>query len=170
MSYALCIWDPARHAPLPTSAKEAMATLERLREVSDTENAALVGFGAALAEHADSNRMEFWGCDPVATTRMCRSAVYRLAIPHEECDPQIAIAVEAAGRGGLVVVDDELGICFLPDGTIFPESSRKMWATALELMRAEQLDPNAPHEDNRTLLQKVASELFDALGRGNKRI
>jgi hypothetical protein len=65
-----------------------------------------------------------------------------------------------------VVVEDETGVCFLPDGTVFPEDAREMWdATRAELHAGP--DANPPAADGRTLLQKIAGELFDAIGRGN---
>lgn len=77
---------------------------------------------------------------------------------------QLAFALDAAAQHGLVVVEDETGVCFLPDGTVFPPSSREMW----DSIRADLLaGPKPPVADSRTLLQKIAGELFDAIGRGN---
>jgi len=179
MSYQLCIWDPSRHAPLPASADEALETLERLSAVSDTRNATLEKFGSALVTSYEAGLSEaltqegieaYWGSDPRAGTRDCRTAVYRLAIPLDECTPQVSGVVTAAATCGLVVIDDETGVCFLPDGTIYPEDMREMWEATFADQKAGPPDPGAPVPDSRTLLQKVAGELFDALGRGNKRL
>jgi hypothetical protein len=47
---------------------------------------------------------------------------------------------------------------------------REMWASTFADLKAGPADPGAPVPDSRTLLQTVAGELFDALGRGNKRL
>ncbi len=60
-------------------------------------------------------------------------------------------------------------MCFLPDGTIFPEGMREIWASDLAEFKAGPVDPALEAPDGRNLLQIIASELFDALGRGNKR-
>ena len=177
MSYELRIWDPARHAPLPASADEALEVMERLSATSDTRNATLEQFGAALVrcyedgltDSREPDGLEaFWGSDPRATTVACRTAVYQLSIPFEEPIKQLCAIVHAAAGHGLVVFDDENGMCFLPDGTVFPEDTREMWEATVADLKAGPPDPNRP--DGRTLLETIAGELFDAFGRGNKRL
>jgi hypothetical protein len=179
LSYELRIWDPARHAPLPASAGEALELMERLTAVSDTRNSRIEKFGAALvacyeAELSDSREpgglAAFWGSDPRATTAACRTAVYQLSIPFEDPTKQICAVVHAAAGHGLVVFDDENGMCFLPDGTVFPEDVREMWASTLADLKADPPDPAKGSPDGRTMLETIAGELFDAIGRGNKRL
>jgi hypothetical protein len=43
LSYELRIWDPTRHAPVPTNADEALDTMERLTAIGDTQNPTLAG-------------------------------------------------------------------------------------------------------------------------------
>lgn len=177
MSYDLCIWDPSRHAPLPTSRDEAIATAERLEALSDSANARFSEFGALLvqrydddaeAKKNDASLTAFWGSDPRQRAATCRSAVLRLSIPSDACIRQIAHAVDAASGLGLVVMDDETGMCFLPDGTILPEEDREMWESDLAEMRAAPDDPTVKKPDGRTFLEKLGGELFDAIGRGNR--
>jgi len=176
LSYVLCIWDPSRHTPLPTNRKESIEIAERLGALSDTSNIAFVEFGGLLVRRYDNDAQAktdsasvsaFWGSDPRQTATACRSAVLRLAIPADECIRQIAHAVEAAAKLGLVVQDDEIGMCFLPDGTILPEEDREMWESDLAEMRAGPPDPNAKQPDGRTFLEKLGGELLDSIGRGN---
>ena len=176
MSYDLCIWDPSRHEPLPTSRKEAIAIAERLGATSDVANSRFSEFGSVLvrryaddaeAKKASTSVNAFWGSDPHQTATACRSAVLRLAIPSDDCIRQISHAVDAAAELGLVVMDDETGMCFLPDGTILPEEDREMWESDLADMRADPLDPNAKTPDGRTFLEKLGGALFDAIGQGN---
>ena len=177
MSYALCIWDPTRHTPLPTSAGEALEIVERLGSMPDGRNPTLGAFASTLIQRYEAKPSEgelpgaeaFWGADLRKETSECRSAVYRLELPTESLE-QLVFVVEAGARHGLAVFDDEMGMCFLPDGTVFPEDAREMWASNLAELRAGPPDPNAVTPDSRTLLQKVAGELFDAIGRGNKRM
>jgi hypothetical protein len=179
LGYALCIWDPSRHEPLPTSRKDGIEIGERLGKLADVANSTFVAFGGRLVQrfYEDAQAQKdsagvnaFWGSDPRLTATSCRSAVLRLTIPMDECVRQISYAVDAAAELGLVVLDDETGMCFLPDGTIFPEEDREMWASDLAEMRAGPPDPNDKTPDNRTFLQTLAGELFDAIGRGNKRL
>jgi hypothetical protein len=175
VSYELRIWDPTRHAPLPTSAGEAGDMMERLSAISDTRNAKLESFGASLVQRYEAESAEvrehgglaaFWGSDPRESTAACRTAVYRLSLPSDAAKP-ICFAVEAAVKHGLVAYDDELGMGFLPDGSIFPEDSREMWESTVADVKAGPPDPNTTKTDGRTLLQKIAGELFDAIGQGN---
>ena len=175
MSYELRIWDPIRHPSLPTDASDAADIVERLQPLADTRNARLEAFGNALVERYRAEQSErhehggleaFWGCDPRQSTATCATAVYAMSLSSDDNAKQVALALDAAAAHGLVVIEDETGVCFLPDGTVFPEDSREMWHS----IRAELLagpDANPPVADSRTLLQKIAGELWDAIGRGN---
>lgn len=165
---------------MPTNAAEALETMERLSGVGDAWNSAAVQeFSRALVQRyeADAPRQQaphsmaaFWGGDPRVSAAECRTAVYRLCLPSEAGMAQLSYAVEAAAARGLVVLDDENGMCFLPDGTVFPEEMREIWESDLAELKAGPVDPALEAPDSRNLLQKIAGELFDAIGRGNKRI
>lgn len=176
LSYDLCIWDPSRHEPLPTSRKEGIEIAERLGATSDVANSRFSEFGDLLVQHYGDDAQAkkdcasvsaFWGSDPRLNATACRSAVLRLSIPTDDCIRQISHAVDAAAEVGLVVMDDETGMCFLPDGTILPEDDRKMWESDLADMRAGPADPYAKTPDSRTFLEKLGGALFDAIGQGN---
>ena len=176
LSYDLCIWDASRHQALPTSRDEAIEMSERLGALNDASNPAFLEFGEMLvqryeddpqARKQNASANAFWGSDPRRTASACRSAVLRLSIPADDCPRQIAHAVEAAAGLGLVVLDDEIGMCFLPDGTIFPEEDREMWASILADMKAGPGDPAVEKPDSRTFWEKLGGELIDAVGRGN---
>ena len=176
MSYALCIWDPSRHAPLPTSREEAIEIAERLANRADSVNMKFIEFGESLVERyqltaneksTNDSLLTFWGCDPSQLAAVCNSAILRLVIPADECIRQISHAVETAARLGLVVMDDETGLCFLPDGAMLPEADREMWEFNLAEMNAVPPDPNAKKTDGRSFMEKLGGELFDAIGQGN---
>ena len=165
MSYDLCLWDAARHPPLPTSAADAADILDRLEAISEEPNASLHAFAAALVDryqaethNTDAASLEkFFGVDPRTSIAACRTAVCRLSLPLKPATAQRIYIVGAAARHNIVVYDDEDGHCFLPDGTIFPEDGRAMWEWEI-----------GPPQDSRNLLQKVAGALFDVIGRDNK--
>ena len=176
MSYELRIWDPTRHSSLPTDATDAIDILERLQPLADTGNTRLQAFGNALVERyradtADSDEHggleAFWGIDPRQSTAMCATAVYPMSLSSDDKAKQVAFALDAAAQHGLVVIEDETGVCFLPDGTVLPEDARAMWDSIRAALLAGP-DANPPVGDSRTLLQKIAGELFDVLGRDNK--
>jgi len=179
MSYDLCVWDPARHAPLPANADEALETMERLSNIADSLNPLMRDFSRALVQRyeaaasmqeAPQTMVTFWGSDPRESAAECKTAVFRLGLPSDAGTAQLAYVVEAAARRGLVVFDDENGMCFLPTGTIFPEDMREMWQSDLAELMTGPVDPNLDVPDSRTLLQQIAGELFDAIGRGERRI
>lgn len=178
VSYEVCIWDPARWAPLPQTADEAVDVMERLTGVADVWNSRLGDFGVALEQRYDAEPARvrgaggleaFWGCNPRVSTAECRTALYRMSLPEEGCSPQLAHVVEAAAAHGLIVFDDETGMCFLPDGSIFPEDMRELWASELASLKLVPRDPAEPAADGRTLLQRIAFELFESIGRGESR-
>lgn len=174
MSYDLYIWDPTRHAPLPSTDAEACDTKERLCELEDGRNFTLTEFGNALVQRFAANPAisaggleAFWGADPRVAITECRFAAFRLQLPTQECTQQIAYAVEAAAELGLIVYDDNYGTCFLPDGNILPEDMKAIWASDLAEMKADAADPSRKKTDGRNIWQRLASELLDALSRGN---
>ena len=177
MSYEVCIWDPARHAPLPATAADAVATFERLDGVADTWNSTLGDFGIALAERHDAGLTmaqpgaggaAYWGADPRESTATCRTAIYRMALPGDDWSLQMVQVVELAAAHGLVVLDNEMNVCFLPDGSVFPDDMREVWTSERADLLAGPRDPSEPAPDSRTWLQWLAGEVFDAIGRGNK--
>jgi len=174
VSYDLYIWDPTRHAPLPSTDAEAYDTKERLSELPDGRNFTLTEFGNALVQRFAEDpaictvELEaFWGADPRVTIAECKSAAFCLQLPAKGCTQQIAYAVDAAAALGLVVFDDNYGSCFLPDGNILPEDMKAIWASDLAEMQADAADPSRKKTDGRNIWQRIAGELVDAIGRGN---
>jgi len=174
VSYDLYIWDPTRHAPLPSTDAEAYDTKERLSELPDGRNFTLTEFGNALVQKFAANPAisagaleAFWGADPRVTIAENTFAAFCLQLPTRECTQQIAYAVDAAAALGLVVFDDNYGSCFLPDGTILPEDMKAIWASDLAEMQADAADPSRKKTDGRNIWQRIAGELVDAIGRGN---
>ena len=174
MSYELCIWDPQQHAPLPASVDQAAAALERLEQLRANWGITLKAFVGELTRRfqedpqmADAQAAgfnAFWGSDAAKSAASCQSAVCRFAIPAEDNTRQISYAVEAAAGLGLVVVDDDNGMCFLPDGTVLPEDCREMWADNVAEMRAGPPDPALARKgDGRPWWSVLASDLFDAV-------
>lgn len=153
MSYDLVIWDPARHAPVPTSAAEALTMMERLRDQPDAPNPRLAAFATTLATSVGN----------ASSAASCKTASYRLSLGEENAR-QIADVVHAAAGQCLIVYDDEIGMCWLPDGTIYPPDMRESWAFTLAELAADPA-AEAARPDGRTWLQRIAGELFDAIGR-----
>lgn len=173
MSYDLCIWDPEKHGPLPASSDAAAATQERLENLRENWALTLNDFvGQLVRQFEDDPQLAarnaagftaFWGSDPARSAATCQSAVYRLAISPKDTTRQISYAVGAAAQLGLVVLDDDNGICFLPDGKVLPEDSREMWEADLQEMRAGPQDLSLKKGDGRTFWERLGSDLLDAL-------
>lgn len=173
MSYVLCIWDPSRHPTYPTTDGEAFETMKRLSLVDDGWNPRFVDFANQLAaSHAADPQVNeaaggpaaFWGFDLGRTAADCKSAVYRMPLATDECIRHISYAVKAAADLGLIVFDDECGMCFLPDGTIFPDDMREIWEDDLAELKAGPPDPNDKTGDGRTFWERLGGELFNAIG------
>ena len=178
MSYDLCIWDPVGHPPLPTTTDEALETMQRLSKVTDWLGSSFAELGGMLIEryNADSQGQAgkppadvFWRGDPQKFGAACKLAVFRLPIADEPNIQHIAYVVQAAAALGLVVYDDENGMCFLPEGRVLPANMQEGWEADLAELKAGPDDPNHKKPDSRTWLQKLAWELFNAIGQGNKR-
>lgn len=176
MQHVLCLWDPSRHSPLPTSRDEAIEMAERLLAITDSANTRFIEFAELLVQRYEEDTAvkeqftdihAFWGSDPAQDAAICTSAVLRLSIPDDEGIRQISHAVQAAAEIGLVTFDDETGMCFLPDGTILPEEDREMWEFNLAEMKGEPSAPNAENSDGRSFMEKLGGELFNAIGQGN---
>jgi hypothetical protein len=176
MSYDLCIWDPEKTGGFPQSEKEALAAAEELGVLQEAHNPKLVEFAGLLARcyalwAAEAKLVggiaTFWGSDPRTTMSGPHCAAYRLKLPQDECIRQIAYAVESAAHLGLVIYDDENGMCFLPDGKILPEYMREIWESDLEDLKAEPSDPASQKSDGRTFWERLGSELLDELSRGS---
>jgi len=168
MSYEICIWDPARHAPVPGTEKKAAAMMERLSELSDIGNSTIAEFGSLLEqryEAAPSDKRPvggvkaFFGSDPRKTATDCKSAVYRMSLPDDGSTRQISYSVTTAASLGLIVFDDEIGVCFLPDGRILPEDAREMWESSLAEMDAVP-DPNKKKGDGRPFWARIKTDLL----------
>jgi hypothetical protein len=177
LSYDLYVWDPTRHAPLPSTAEEAYDMKEELSESEDNWNSTLAEFGNELVQRFETNPLvssgameAFWGADPRKVIADCKSAALCLSLPAKECMQQIAYAVEAAAALGLVVFDDNYGTCFLPNGKILPEDMQAIWESDLVELKADIADPHRKKTDGRNILQRIAGELFDAIGRGDKKL
>ena len=151
--------------------------MDRLIEVEDASEVwktTLAEFASTLVERyealpptsrKDGGISAFWGADPRWDAAKCTKAVYRIALPMDEPTQQILFIVESAAARGLMVVDDEDGTCFLPDGTVLPERNRISWESDLADLRAGPVDPTKPIKDSRNIWQKIAGELINAIGR-----
>ena len=71
------------------------------------------------------------------------------------CIRRTALPVDAAAELVRVVMDDETGMCFLPDSTIIPEEDREWWEPDLTEMRAGPEDPTTRNPDGRAFLEKL---------------
>ncbi len=176
MSSVLLVWDLSRQNFVPTSRADAIAIAERLGKTADSPSPRFLELADRLAQrfqqdpqaHADGRQLaSFWGCDLRATASRCRSATFRLSVPDDPYTRQLAHLVDECAQQDLVVFDDEIGWCFLPDGTLLPEEDREMWLSdRAELAPVDEDAVVKP--DDRTFLQELAGALFDEIGRGNQ--
>lgn len=106
MSYDLRVWE--HHGTEPASFEAATQTLLALERLRPGQNPKFVALGQQLAARFPQHR-----CGDAGD-----AAVWAFALPPDDRVPLLQFVVEAANALGLVVLDDQLGIAFLPSGAV----------------------------------------------------
>jgi hypothetical protein len=80
-----------------------------------------------------------WAADPRHEARALNSALWVLALPEADRPRLLRDVVDLAMPLGLSVADPQIGLAFLPDGTVLPPDQAPLWADL-----KQQLDQQAP--------------------------
>jgi len=68
-----------------------------------------------------------WMGNPVDDARNGSEAVFGISLPSHGRSRIMRFVVQAANELGLTVLDEQLGIAFLPGGKVLPEDARDVW-------------------------------------------
>ncbi|RZU48209.1 hypothetical protein EV700_0110 [Fluviicoccus keumensis] len=142
MIRALLVWDPQPFGAEPQDRAAVSADFHRLLGVKvSAPNEKLLVFARKvgerlLAEDPDNEDYQNYygtlGEDALANEK----AILSLDLPSDDWVPALKVMAEEARALRLVMLDDELGMAFLPDGQVVPENMRKVWEGALREMEA----------------------------------
>lgn len=119
MSYNLFVWEQPAGAPLPRSPEEAGALVAGLQRAEGRAGGNLVAFARRLPGELGAASSD-------------DSAVLVLGLPQEDRLRFIRAVVEAAKAHRLTVLDDQLGLVFLPTGAVLPPDQTQLWDAVVE--------------------------------------
>lgn len=134
MSYSLHIWERPGGLPEPASLQQAGEQMLALERLARLVNPKFVALGCAMAEHfpvcepGDAPDDAIWPCDPAAEAATVTQAVWAVGIPDEHRVQVAHWVVQQATALGLTVLDDQLGMAFLPGGQVLPVEKAPLWA------------------------------------------
>ena len=69
----------------------------------------------------------------------CRHAALNVELPDESWESMLALLVEKATGRGLVVVDTEMMVAFLPHGQVLPYEARREWEELIKEQKKEDI-------------------------------
>lgn len=142
MSRALLVWDPQPFGAEPQDRAAVSADFHRLLGVKvSAPNEKLLAFarqvgGRLLAEDPDNADYQNYYGTLEEDARANEKVILALDLPSDDWVPALKVMAEEARALRLVMLDDELGMAFLSDGQVVPESMRKVWEGALREMEA----------------------------------
>ena len=157
MNHELLIWDGTGTQPAPTTFAQAGHTLERLETQRPGPNANFIALARVLQDQC-SGAADAWAGKLVAQAQAWSEAVWPLSLPPDQHLSALRIAVEQATALGLTVLDDALGLVFLPGGQVLPPEMQAQWA---DMQR--QLDAAPPSLSQAEVTQLTATLLRDLL-------
>ncbi len=146
MSYDLRVWEPPAGQPAPGSFEEVAAQMLALQSQPAGASTRLLAFAARLEATHPDRRQDPTGRDArlygfgalQAQARACTSAVFAFAVPRDDALDLLRVAV--LKLQGLALLDEQLGVAFLPDGRVLPPE----WAERWRRMQAEAPSALAP--------------------------
>jgi len=164
MSYDLRIWEQPAGAASPATLEDAGRTVLALEGQRTGVNPKFVALGRKMSERfstasAGASRREdaVWMSDPAAEAQALDAAVWVVSIPSENRVPVTFFVVETATSLGLSVLDDQLGMAFLPGGKVLPEEKSHLW-NGLRQEMARNSEPRVTKADMRKALATFLRE------------
>lgn len=119
MSYNLFVWEHPAGAPLPASPEEAGALVASLQRTGSRAGGNLVAFVRQLPPELGAAAAD-------------DSPVMVLGMPGADRLRFIRRTVDVAKAHRLTVLDDQLGLLFLPTGAVLPRDQAPLWGAVVE--------------------------------------
>lgn len=141
MSSSLAVWEGSLS---PASAFEDVAK-DMLALESQTRgvNQRFVELARRMetyrpADDSDGRDQAVWSSPPLTDARRQVGAVWVIGVLEDERVRAVHFVVESATATGLTVLDDQLGMAFLPDGRILPAHKAQLWQGLTRELAAPQ--------------------------------
>ncbi len=164
MSYDIRIWEQLANRTAPQSLKDAGRTMMELEKISPGANPKFVALAAKMVEsHTYSAMYESgdraaqdatWFGNPVQQAKDLEKAVWAVALPDEDRVNILRFMVDNAAGLGLTVFDEQLGMAFLPNGTVLPRDKQAMWDGLKNEMKTMPAPTTKP-QMRKAMLEKV---------------
>ncbi len=137
MSHGVYVWDPQPFGVEPTTYEEVSETFKKIIvSVQNSPSQRILAF----AKQVQDKIVEIDPEDELLKTNFGhyeneikehKKAVLSIELPTEYIIEVLRVLVQAAHEQRLVIFDDHMGMIFLPNGHILPESKAEIWKGAL---------------------------------------
>jgi hypothetical protein len=137
MSHGVYVWDPQPFGVEPTTYEEVSETFKKIiGSVQNSPSQRILAFAKQLQDKI----VEIDPEDELLKTNFGhyeneikehKKAVLSIELPTEYIIEVLRVLVQAAHEHRLVIFDDHMGMIFLPNGHILPESKAEIWKGAL---------------------------------------
>ena len=144
------IWDASERG-LPKDLAQALEMAEKLSHKKDEPSDKIKRFAQQVEDYVAQQEDEEWdeylgGFNTLVAN--CRHSALNVELPDESWERMLSLLVEKATGRGLVVVDTEMMVAFLPHGQVLPYEAKLEWEELLKEQKKEDsialLDPNLP--------------------------
>lgn len=143
--YQIYIWVQSENQPEPATFEAASQTMLALQTSGAPANAKFVALVEQLLKYRPSQACDpgcthfAWGGDPLKEAQDNEQAIFSLRLPQADRVALLRLVVDTASAQGLAVLDEQIGMVFLPSGAVLPEGHAKSWALIKAQMDLETL-------------------------------
>jgi len=169
MSYVLHVWQE----PAPISLADAVRIHQELSRSTGQQSRRFIEFAKRLTarypciadEEGEGDSPDVWTDGPL--DGRTPGAVYAIGVNTEHLDTVVPFVVEVASQLGLVLLDEQAGAAYLPDGSALTACGRSKVAFPPPPPRGEELDERQHVVDalNEVISPALAAHGFKSLKR-----
>ena len=166
---SLKVWQQPHDTPTPTTLDEAIQTMDALQLTQPGINPSFVAVALKLVKKFPVDVEDsVWSSDPVDAVAMFRGGVWVLDMPDDaqERVQLMRCVVDEAAAKGLTVMDEQLGMVFLPSGQVLPQSDQAGWDDLKQQMDAAAQAKEKPitKADLRKMMATLMNEMLQKHG------
>jgi len=157
MSYDVHLWHQPADRAAPATFDDVGDTVMAMMQRPPPANPRFAELAQALVARNPTEEIGWIG-DPVRAARRLNQALWVLALPEGNRPRLLREVVDLALPLGLSVADPQLGLAFLPDGTVLPPENAPFWH---ELK--QELDSHSPAPTKAQMRKLVAGKVREVL-------
>ena len=134
MSHTIYAWDAKVLGKSPINLEQISKDFVYLtKNRSGQPSSQLVSFTQALASKIPEDNAVEWGNLYAGLDNILDKGLILIALdlPNEDWILGLKIIVDLASQHSIIIFDDTVGMAFLPNGKILPQSKQKMWKNAI---------------------------------------